>query len=204
MGAQSICGRVVDLVGLATPPWERRRPRRQVLAGITGIFQGSRRPELVIPSSDRVARPDECGRGECDGPARAPALPGSRTRAITARCTFPAYWSRCRRTGGDVVNAMGRRGRRRSQDHASQKSPPVAHSPRMGRGSWRTGGDVVNAMGRRGRRRSQDHAPRHSPPDAHSPSTGRVPDGLVGRSRSVGLAIPRSRLPYRFTSCAAM
>ena len=134
-------GGVVDLVGLATPPWERWRPRRQVLEGITRIFQASHSPKLVTSSSDRVARPDERGRGECDGPARAPALPGSRAMEATAQYSSPqAGIVLPAQMSAVVVNPIGRRGRRRSQDHAPRHSPPDPHSPNMGRGRCRTDG----------------------------------------------------------------
>ena len=87
--------------------------------------QGRHRPELVTPSRDRVARPDECGRGECDGPARAPALPGSRATAFTVQDSSPqAGMALPVQMRAVVVNAMGRRGHRRSHDHASPTASP--------------------------------------------------------------------------------
>ena len=109
---------------------------------------GIHRPKLVTPSRDGVALPDEGGRGECDGPARAPALPGSCAKEVTVQNLSPqAGIALPVQTSAVVVNAMGRRGRRRSQDHAPRHSPPDPHSPHMGRGSCRTDGDVVDLVG---------------------------------------------------------
>ena len=193
---------MVDLLGLATPPWERWRPRRQVLAGITGISQDGHSPKLVTPSRDGVARPDECGRGECDGPVRAPALPGSRATAFTAQYSSPqAGIVLPAQMSAVVVNPMGRRGRRRSQDHAPRHSPPDPHSPHMGRGSCRTDGAwSIFGVG----------APRITRRGIHRPmlipcTWVVVPAGLMGTwSISWGLALPGARRAYRFTSCAAM
>ena len=102
-GAQSICG-VGD-------------PR--------STCQGRHRPKLVTPNRDRVVRPDECGCSECDGPARAPALPGSRAAEATLQDSSPqAGMALPVQMRAVVVNAIGRRGHRRSHDHASPTASP--------------------------------------------------------------------------------
>ncbi len=76
------------------------------------------------------------------------ALPGSRTTEVTAQYSSPqAGIALPAQMSAVVVNAMGRRGRRRSQDHAPRHSPPDPHSPNMGRGRRRTYGDVVDLVG---------------------------------------------------------
>jgi len=169
--------------------------------------RGRRRSQDHAP---RLSPPDahapHMGRGSCrtDGDVVdlvGVATPGSRATAFTAQNSSPqAGIVLPAQMSAVVVNEMGRRGRRRSQDHAPRLSPPAAHSPHMGRGSCRTDGDVVDLWGWR----PQDHAPRHSPPDPHSPNMGR------GRRRTdgdvvdlVGLATPGSRraLPLHFVCC---
>ena len=99
--------------------------------------QGSHRP-LLIPCTWVVVPAGLMGTWSISWGL---ALPGSRAREVTvqnlspqAEIALPAQMSAV------VVNAMGRRGRRRSQDHAPRHSPPDAHSPSRDRGSCRTDG----------------------------------------------------------------
>ena len=122
-------------LGLATPPWERRRPRRQVLAGVTRISQDSHSPKLVTPSRDGVARRTDGDVVDLVGVA----TPGSRTTEVTVQNLSPqAGIALPVPMRAVVVNAMGRRGRRRSQDHAaptaSLRVPRCSPSRCPGRG----------------------------------------------------------------------
>ena len=116
------------------------------------------------------------------------ATPGARATAFTAQNSSPqAGMVLPAQMSAVVVNEMGRRGRRRSQDHAPRHSPPDAHSPHMGRGSCRTDGAwSIFGVG----------APRITRRGIHRPmlipcTWVVVPAGLMGRGRSRGVGDPR-------------